>query len=421
MYCNVPLRSLPVGARLGSSIYDDRQTKLLAAGMEITEQLLETLQRRTVESVVVSDLDLGRILAFSPQGKSRTAAGDRRDIRSTSENAVSRELDRQIAAQPMQNLAASSNPFSKRLRPTALSSYDSDLKNFLAERREYHVDRLHRLAESCACGNPSDLEITADVVRDALSLAVEDVDAFACLGATPYMLPYPTRHVLHTAMIAQTIGIALGLDERNLQELGIGCLIHDLGMLSIDRMTVGAKKFLDPTEFAEIAKHPIRTFELIEKQLDVVPAGARMVAYQMHERCNGSGYPRGRTKDQIHPLARIAAVADAFTALVTSRPHRPGLLPYYAVEKLVKDASRGLYDPQVVRGLLQAVSLFPVGSFVQFAGGRVGRVIRSNSHDYTRPVVEMWITGRTAATPTVVDLTQESQFTIERPLVGLSG
>jgi HD-GYP domain-containing protein (c-di-GMP phosphodiesterase class II) len=318
-------------------------------------------------------------------------------------------------------LAASPNPFAKRLRATELSSYDLDLKNYLAERREYHVDRLHRLAESCACGNPGDLEITADVVRDSLALAVEDVDAYACLGATPYMLPYPTRHVLHTAMTAQTIGIALGLDERNLQELGIGCLIHDLGMLSIDRMTVGAKKFLDPAEFAEIAKHPIHTFELIEKQIDVVPTGARMVAYQMHERCNGSGYPRGRTKDQIHPLARIAAVADAFTALVTSRPHRPGMLPYYAVEKLVKDASRGLYDPQVIRGLLQAVSLFPVGSYVQLSGGMVGRVIRSNAHDYTRPVIEMWNPGRTNAAPAVVDLSQEPQWTVERPLASLSG
>lgn len=421
MYSNVPLLSLPVGARLGSSIYDDRQTKLLAAGMEITEQLLETLRRRTVDSVVVSDLDLGRILAFTPQGRSRTATGDRRDIRATTENAVSRELDRQITSQAAAPLAASPNPFAKRLRPTELGSYDRDLKNFLAERREYHVDRLHRLAEACACGNAADLEITADVVRDSLSLAVEDVDAYACLGATPYMLPYPTRHVLHTAMMAQTIGIALGLDERNLEELGIGCLIHDLGMLSIDRMTVGAKKFLDPTEFAEIAKHPIRTFELIEKQLDVIPAGARMVAYQMHERCNGSGYPRGRTKDQIHPLARVAAVADAFTALVTSRPHRPGLLPYFAVEKLVKDASRGLYDPQVVRGLLQAVSLFPVGSYVQITGNRIGRVIRSNAHDYTRPVVEVWPSGRTAAAPAIVDLTQEPQLAIERPLTGLGG
>ncbi len=77
MFCNVPPTHASRWCALGSSIYDERQTKLLAAGMEITEQLLATLTRRNVESVVVSQLDLGRILAFQPQGKARHILGDR--------------------------------------------------------------------------------------------------------------------------------------------------------------------------------------------------------------------------------------------------------------------------------------------------------------------------------------------------------
>ncbi len=421
MFCNVPLSTLPLGARLGSSIYDERQTKLLAAGMEITEQLLGTLTRRNIDSVTVSQLDLGRILAFQPQGKSRTASSDRRDARSAIENDVSRELDRELAAYPLPKLTASLNPFADKLRPTDHDSYDTDLTNYLAERREFHVQRLHTLVEACGKGNSADLELTGEVVRDSLNDAVEDVDAYACLGANPYMLPYPSRHVIHTFMVASAIGVKLGLDERQLHELGIGCLIHDLGMLSIDRMTVGAKKVLEATEFAEIVKHPLRTFDLIEKQINVVPLASRMIAYQMHERCNGTGYPRGKTKDQIHPLARIAAVADAFTALVTARPHRPGMLPYSAVEKLLKDTSQGLFDSQVVRALLQAVGLFPVGSFVSLSNGCVGRVIRANLQDYTKPLIEMWPVGRTAASATIIDLAHESRLTIVRPLASRHG
>ena len=416
MYCNIPLQALPIGARLVSSIYDERRTKLLAAGMEITEQLLLTLRNRTIDSVVVGRQDLGRILAFKPQGKANVAPGERRNITTNIENPISRELDSQLGSCSQPGITASLRPFAAVLRPTELGSYDRDLMNFMAERREYNVDRLHQLGEACATGNPIDLELTFDVVRDQLRTATEDVDAFSCLGTTPFMHPYPTRHVLHTAMIATSIGIALGLDERNLEELGTGCLIHDLGMLGVDRMTVGAKTFLEPTEFAEIVKHPIRTFEMIERHIDLVPVGARMVAYQMHERCNGSGYPRGRTKAQIHPLARIAAVADSFSALVCARPHRPGMQPYFAMEKLVKDVSRGLFDPQAVRGLLQAVSLFPVGSYVEMSNGYVGRVIRANAHDYMRPVVEVWSRDRIGGAPAVVDLAQESKLAIRRTL-----
>jgi HD-GYP domain-containing protein (c-di-GMP phosphodiesterase class II) len=421
MFCNVPLRTLPVGARLGSSIYDERQTKLLAAGMEITEQLLATLTRRNVDSVVVSQLDLGRILAFQPQGKSRHILADRQEVRTNYENDVSRVLDHELANTPLPQLAATRNPFADKLRPTESRSYDADLTHYLAERREIHVQRLHTLVEACGKGNAADLELTADVARESLSDAVEDVDAFACLGANPYMLPYPSRHVIHTAMTASAIGVKLGLDERQLHELSVGCLIHDLGMLSIDRMTVGAKKVLESVEFAEIAKHPLHTFDLIEKHIEVVPLASRMVAYQMHERCDGSGYPRGKRKEQIHPLARIAAVADSFTALVSARPHRPGMLPYYAVEKLLKDTARGLFDSQVVRALLHAVGLFPVGSYVSLSNGCVGRVIRANLAEFTKPLIEMWPAGRTNDTPAVVDLAQVPQLTILRPLSSLHG
>lgn len=421
MFCNVPLRTLPVGARLGSSIYDERQTKLLAAGMEITEQLLATLTRRNVESVVVSQLDLGRILAFQPQGKARHILGDRLEVQTKYENDVSRALDHELATYALPPLAAARNPFADKLRPTEHRSYDGDLMNYLAERREIHVHRLHSLVEACGNGNAADLELTADVARESLVDAVEDIDAYACLGANPYTLPYPSRHVIHTAMTAAAIGVKLGLDERQLHELSIGCLIHDLGMLSIDRMTVGAKKVLESIEFAEIAKHPLHTFDLIEKHIDVVPLASRMVAYQMHERCDGSGYPRGKRKEQIHPLARIAAVADSFTALVSARPHRPGMLPYYAVEKLLKDTARGLFDSQVVRALLHAVGLFPVGSFVSLSNGCVGRVIRANPTDFTKPLIEMWPVGRTHTSPAVVDLVQVTQLTIVRPLTSLHG
>ncbi len=326
-----------------------------------------------------------------------------------------------MATYALPPLAAARNPFADKLHPTEQRSYDGDLMNYLAERREIHVHRLHSLVEACGNGNAADLDLTADVARESLVDAVEDIDAYACLGANPYTLPYPSRHVIHTAMTAAAIGVKLGLDERQLHELSIGCLIHDLGMLSIDRMTVGAKKVLESIEFAEIAKHPLHTFDLIEKHIDVVPLASRMVAYQMHERCDGSGYPRGKRKEQIHPLARIAAVADSFTALVSARPHRPR---HAAVLRRRKTAQR--HGPRVVRlpsraRLAACRRIFPVGSFVSLSNGCVGRVIRANPTDFTKPLIEMWPVGRTHTSPAVVDLVQVTQLTIVRPLTSLHG
>ena len=69
-------------------------------------------------------------------------------------------------------------------------------------------------------------------------------------------------------------------------------------------------------------------------------------------------------------------------ALVSPRPHRPALLPYHAITKMLLDVKEGLFDSTVVRGLLHTVSLFPIGSFVELSDGRVGKTIFGRS--YTR-------------------------------------
>ena len=101
-------------------------------------------------------------------------------------------------------------------------------------------------------------------------------------------------------------------------------------------------------------------------------------------------YPKRRTAKRINFLTKISAVADTYVALVTERGHRPALQPYFAVETILKDVRNGLFDPMAVRGLLETISLFPIGSFAQRSDQRVGRVIRSNGAHFTRPIMEIW-------------------------------
>jgi hypothetical protein len=165
----------------------------------------------------------------------------------------------------------------------------------------------------------------------------------------------------------------------------------------------------------EISKHPGLAFDRVN-QIAKVPNGSRMIVFQMHERMDGSGYPRQRKGIQIFPLSRIAMVADVFVALVSPRPHRPGLMPYQAMERIIKQAKDGLLDPKVVRGLLKTVSLFPITSFVVMSDGRVGKVIRSTGDTYTRPIVDLWQPSAVQELPETVDLTQTPDLEVKRPL-----
>ena len=407
MFKMVPMSTLRVGVVLASPIFDQQNTKLLASSIPITEALLDKLRRRGVHSVAVHESDLARLTAFQPQGTSISALPDRQNIRATIETSMSRRLDALGEVELDLNACKQGEPFSASLQPRLPVSYNPDGMNDSLEHHQKSVARLDGMFDSLAAGQEVDLGMVESISTDTLFRATEDMDLFVCLGINPAGDSYPGRHSLHTAMLAMSIGANLGLDRQTLIELGLGCMIHDIGMLRIDEKVFQTKKVLGPDEFSEITKHPLRTFDLLERNLDQVPASSRMVAYQMHERCDGSGYPRGRGAKQIHPLAKIAGVADTYTALVSRRPHRPGMLPYQAMVKLLQDVGFGLYDATIVRALLNTVALFPIGSYVALSDGRVGKVIRSNNVSYDRPVLEVWKRADLDAAPVLIDLSEE--------------
>ncbi len=151
-----------------------------------------------------------------------------------------------------------------------------------------------------------------------------------------------------------------------------------------------------------------------------------MVAYQLHERwdgTDGTGYPRKRAGQQIHLLARIAGVADEFVAKISHRPYRPAILPHVAMVELLRGVRTGEYDPDVIRGLLHTLSLYPVGSFVELADGRIGKVIRSNGEAYSTPVVSVWHPGESETSEETIDLSSvtDEEVAIKGPLAELPG
>jgi HD-GYP domain-containing protein (c-di-GMP phosphodiesterase class II) len=98
------------------------------------------------------------------------------------------------------------------------------------------------------------------------------------------------------------------------------------------------------------------------------------VAFQHHERLDGSGYPRALQGEQILPLARIVAVADTYEAMISDRPFRRGRPPHLAMEEL-RTHSGHLFEPHVVRTFVQRMAVYPSATPVLLADGSVGVVV----------------------------------------------
>jgi HD-GYP domain-containing protein (c-di-GMP phosphodiesterase class II) len=412
---HVPLSMLPSGAVLAQGISDEGHRLLLAAGVPVTQELTLGLYKRGFRTVIVSDEDWQRLTAFGARGTARAARPGRSGIRSEEQNAATRELDSALDGSESCDIVPSADPFIHSVSERQSGRYESAAMNRIFQRHLHTVEQVRDLFTGLRQGKTISAEVLNNLSEDALLEAADDMDLFVCMGINPTADSSLFAHSTHVSMLAVAIGAALGLDKRSLQNLGIGCLVHDAGMLHITPAIYMAKRVLESHEFYEIARHPIISADLLARNTNV-PQSVRMIVYQMHERCNGSGYPRGSTTEMIHPLARIAAVADTYVALVSDRPYRPALLPYWAMSHVIKDVAVGLFDSKVVRALVHVTSLFPIGSYVLMSNGMVGKTIRSNGPVYDRPVVECCFPEHPNEGPQIIDLTQHPELRITQPL-----
>jgi HD-GYP domain-containing protein (c-di-GMP phosphodiesterase class II) len=418
MFRRVPLAMLSDGLILASPIFDADMRLLLKAGAPITQEQILSLHKRDVRSVFVTEKDWQRITAFSARGKSKTALPHRADVRMYLDNDATRQLDEALRNGDPWTITPSDDPFSAKLQSHGATAYDSAAMTDVFNHFHATVDQMQELLERLN----EDVGATDELRKlshESLEKAAADLDLFVCMGINPGEKTSVFTHSTSVATLAVAIGTTLGLDKESLCDLGVGCLVHDAGMLKLNSELYQTADVLRNDSFAEITKHPVISSDLLNDNLKAVPLGVRMVAYQTHERCDGSGYPRGCTADKIHPLAKIAAAADAYVALVSPRPHRPAMLPYHAVAKMVTDAGRRLFDAGVVRGLLHTISLFPIGSYVELDNGMVGKAIRANGPAYDRPVIETWKRANLSAPAQVIDLAERNDVKVVKALTSL--
>ena len=341
---------------------------------------------------------------------------DRPKIVCDLENSFSRDLDSHISRSDALILQPPTSPFASNVQDRGTRPYNTTWMRRAFEQVNQSTHDVNEQFGALRDGRVSDIGVFHTIIQDQLFQIIEDKDVFACLGIQSHMGDYPSRHALQVSMLAMLMGVAMGWDAETLTDLGMGCLVHDAGMLSLNEPQYGKKGILSAHDLGEVAKHVVVGLAAFQRRTSEISERALIVAYQMHERCNGGGYPRGYTIEQIHPLARVAAIADVFVALISPRPHRPGMVPYHAIKKITQDTEHGLFDKEAFRALLDTVSIFPIGSFIALNDGRVGRVLRPNVGRYDRPVVEAWSQGHTHERSTIVNLAEETSIAISSPL-----
>ncbi len=265
-------------------------------------------------------------------------------------------------------------------------------------------------------------KVKVDLARSAVSKILDDLslnrDLIVSLLDLRTYNDYTFSHSVNVTILSLVLGVALSLNELEIRDLGIGALLHDIGMARIPKKMYLKPGPLTKREYEIIKEHPKIGFDLLKWNQDISLVAAH-IAYQHHERMNGSGYPRGLPGERIHRFAQIAMVADVYDALTSDRSYRKRVLPHEAVEYLMGGAGT-LFSLKVVEVFVKHVAIYPIGVMVRLNTGEKGVVAKINKPLLARPVVKIIYDkdGNLLKEPKMVDLSKEFTLSIVEVLEG---
>ncbi|MBC9783941.1 HD-GYP domain-containing protein [Heliobacterium chlorum] len=192
-------------------------------------------------------------------------------------------------------------------------------------------------------------------------------------------------HCVHVSVLSLIVGISMSLSKTQLLVLGTGGLLHDIGKTSIPPEVLLKKDPLTPEEFKLIRNH-VNFGANILRSIPNIHPDVIEIAYQHHERYNGSGYPQGLTFHNVNESAKIVAVADVFDALTENRAYRKQHSPHEALEFLLGSGNY-FFDAKTVRHFVENISIYRLGSLVKLSDGQIGMVTNISKYISARPII----------------------------------
>lgn len=247
--------------------------------------------------------------------------------------------------------------------------------------KEVHRDFLLKARD----GQQAETQELIDSCADIVDCVFEHSNAISCLTLIKDSSHYLFEHSVNCSILMAVFAKHLGFDRELIDELSLGGLLMDTGMITVPTDIYEKRGPLTESEWDIVRTHVDFSIELVEQSGDVSDNTLSVIANH-HERLDGSGYPAAKEGDKITVYGRMAAIVDAYDAMTSNRPHRASLSPTAALKKLLSDDS-GKLDQSLVQQFIKCIGVHPVGSLVRLRSNKLGIIIRSNDKEPLKPLV----------------------------------
>lgn len=196
------------------------------------------------------------------------------------------------------------------------------------------------------------------------------------------------EHAVDVSVMSMMIGRAHRLRPHELDHLGLGALMHDLGEMELPAHLQRPSGVFSDQEEALFREHPRRGAAILSRTKGV-PEPVHRIVWEHHERVDGSGYPYGLHGSQLSLLSQIVGLADKYDGMISRRDGQALLSGAEAIRQLYQLGIGGQFDQSLVERMVQCLGVYPVGSLVALSTGERGWVIAVDTENRLLPWVKL--------------------------------
>ncbi len=250
---------------------------------------------------------------------------------------------------------------------------------------------IERVFTDIEAGQPPKLAALKPVVSKLLKQIIEQPEAMMiqfCLDKMRRFDGTLANHGMDVCVLTLILAVENGCTESEMEALGVGALLHDIGFVRLPRNIYRKTSALTEQEQVLMRQHP-QLAATVLSQADRVPETVTRIIAEHHEFQDGTGFPKLVKAGGISPLTQLMALADAYDDLVTTRYGRPPLLPHDAIRQLFVLGAKGRYDKTLVEVAIKVLGVYPLGSLIKLNTSECAVVIGLNHEDRLRPRIRI--------------------------------
>ncbi len=162
-------------------------------------------------------------------------------------------------------------------------------------------------------------------------------------------------HSINVSVIGLLFGKYLSLQPNELEYLGTGLLVHDIGKSKLPIETINKRGKLTSDEFNTIKKHPKAGLDILEHHRGINGASLKVII-QHHENNDGTGYPYGIGGNDIHLFGHISRIIDSYDAMTSNRPYATAMKPF-ATLAAIKKEMQGCFNEELLKEFIYFLGL----------------------------------------------------------------